>query len=121
MFASPVPSRNYSKDKLLERLEGRSIERKEFTSSTSPATKRKKEFYDHWVNKTIPEIIDDLNYCIEALFYLPNEVIADNKEYIFNELLRIYSLYYENANSGTAANIRKDICLLDEFFYKNLI
>lgn len=120
-YVNEVTSRKCAKDKLLKRLEGASIERKQFTSSTSPATKKKKEFYDHWVNKTIPEIIDDLNHCIEAIFYLPNEVISNNKEYIFSELLRIYSLYYENANSGTAGNIRKAICLLDEFFYKNLI
>ncbi len=114
---SATTARGSAKVKLLERLEGKVIEGKKSSALTSDAAKKKDEYRKHWLSETIPDHIEDIGYCIEAILYLLPDEISDHQHYIRTVMLGIFESKYERASSIVASNIRKVICRIDEVLY----
>ena len=110
-------SRGIAKDKLIERLEGKTILQSKLPTSSTNAGKQKETYRQQWLLEAISMPLENVGYCIEALLYLSNEEIVEHDQYIRATLLRIYNTEYENASSIIASNVRKAICRIDECLY----
>lgn len=108
MLVRGTTSRGVAKSKLIERLEGKIIVKKSMPAINTTAA---------WQSETIPNTIEDINYCLEAILYLPNQEIGVHHQYIRAVLLRIFNNEYEKASSVVASNIRIAICRIDEALY----
>ena len=104
-------ARGNARKNLLDRLNGKKIEPGTISERQSEV---KRTFYQQWKNAQIPDDIEDVDKCIAALLALSAEEIKSGETYIKQRLYKIYSDYYKNAKSGTASNIRKAICRVDE-------
>lgn len=110
-------SRGVAKGKLIERLEGKVIPQNRLPSSATSAGVKKECYRQQWLTGSIPETIEDVGYCIDALFCLSKEDFAKHDQYIRATMLRIYNDEYEKSSSLVASNIRKAICRIDEAIY----
>lgn len=79
--------------------------------------KRICSYRQQWLTESIPETIEDVGYCIDALCCLSKEDFAKHDQYIRATMLRIYNDEYEKSSSLVASNIRKAICRIDEAIY----
>ncbi len=112
-------SRGIAKDRLLERLDGRMIPQKNSPVLNGQVAKQKEKYHQCWLAENMPDIIDNVGYCIDALFYLSDEEIRLHQKYIRSKLLFIFNRDYEQANSNIASNMRKAFCRIDEALYLN--
>ncbi len=110
-------SRGVAKGKLIERLEEKVIPQNRLPSSATSAGVKKECYRQQWLTGSIPETIEDVGYCIDALFCLSKEDFAKHDQYIRATMLRIYNDEYEKSSSLVASNIRKAICRIDEAIY----
>ena len=110
-------ARGVVKEKLIERLEGKTITPIVLPISSSDAAKKKLEYRQCWLNETIAFPIAELGYCVESIFYLTDEEILSHKDYICSALLDVFNQHYESATSAVASNLRKAICRIDEVLY----
>lgn len=117
MLVRGTTSRGVAKSKLIERLEGKVIAQKSIPASNTTAAKKKTAYRQQWLSETIPDTIEDINYCLEAILYLSNQEIGVHHQYIRTVLLRIFNNEYEKASSTVASNIRIAICRIDEALY----
>lgn len=110
-------SRGVAKGKLIEKLEGKVIPQNRLPSSATSAGVKKECYRQQWLTESIPETIEDVGYCIDALCCLSKEDFAKHDQYIRATMLRIYNDEYEKSSSLVASNIRKAICRIDEAIY----
>lgn len=110
-------SRGVAKDRLIERLEGRTVGQVKVPAPNTAAAKKKAQYQQHWLAETMPDVIEDIGYCVDSIFYLSKEEIADHQQYIRSIMLKIFNNSYEQAPSVIASNIRKAICRIDEALY----
>lgn len=110
-------SRGVAKDRLLDRLEGKFIEQVNIPVSNTIAAKKKVQYYQYWLAETMPDIIEDIGYCMDSVLYLSKQEIAEHQQYICSIMLKIFNNEYERASSIVATNIRKAICRIDEALY----
>lgn len=111
-------SREITKKKLIERLNGREISQLQFNDSGTNASVKKGKYRKMWIDGNVLIEADELGYCISALLSLSDEVIRTHEKYIRTELLAIYDRYYENVKSNVASDLRKAICRVDEVLYR---
>lgn len=108
-------SRSRTKRGLLERLEGKTIEKVTISVSGKAAAASKREYRNRWISKEINSIPkSEINYCLDALLSLEKDDVIKNEDYIKERLLDIYDSFYESSKSNIASNIRKAICRIDE-------
>ena len=112
-----ITIRGSTKRNLLERLHGKTIPMAKTVSLNTLPAQKKNEYMKQWLDENVPEVIDDISYCIEAIFNLSSLDIQKHSDYIRATLLKIYNNYYEQAVSIVASNIRKAICRVDEALY----
>lgn len=110
-------SRGVAKDRLLNRLEEKFIEQVNIPSSNTVAAKKKARYYQYWLTETMPDIIEDIGYCMDSVLYLSKQEIADHQKYLRSIMLKIFNNEYERASAIVASNIRKAICRIDEALY----
>lgn len=110
-------SRGVVKSKLIERLEGKIVPQTSLPSSTTSAGKKKEWYRQQWLNESVPEAIEDVGYCIDALRCLSKDEFTKHDQYIRLTMLRIYNDQYENSSSTVASKIRQAICQIDEALY----
>lgn len=110
-------TRGSTKEHLLERLNGKTIEQMKISTKNTIASNQKRLYRASWLSENVPEKINNLVYCIGALVTLNNEEIQKHKTYILSTLMKIYSEYYESASSLQASNLRIAICRMDEVLY----
>ncbi len=110
-------SRGVAKNRLIERLEGKLVDRKIITKLTTRAAKKKEEYRQCWLTESMPDTIEHLGYCTESLLYLSNEEITDHQQYIRSLLLKFFNTDYEKATAIDASNMRKALCRIDEALY----
>ena len=110
-------SRSQAKNKLLERIKGKYISLNMFSNNLSAAAREKIKYKNHWLNKGLYEPIENLNYCLQSLFYVTDTEFKEHSSYIRKRLFESFKTYYENADSISATNFRKAICRLDEALY----
>ena len=110
-------SRGIAKDRLIERLEGKYIEQVKVPASKSVAAKKRVKYKQYWLTETMPDVIEDIGYCVDSILYLSKEEIADHQQYIRLIMLEIFNNSYEQTSSTIASNIRKAICRIDEALY----
>jgi hypothetical protein len=112
-----MTSRGVTKNRLITRLEGKIIERMVIPALTTNPAKKKYDYCRHWISETMPDIIEDVAYCVESLFYLTNNEISEHRHFIKSILYKIFVNEYENATPIVASNMRKAICRIDEALY----
>lgn len=112
-----ITCRGDAKKKLIKRLKGKVIEQKIVTTTTSIAARQKEMYRQHWLSETMPDTIENVNYCVEAILYLSKQEIVDHEQYICTVLLHVFNNDYEKAKSTVASNIRIAICRIDEALY----
>ena len=110
-------NRGIAKDKLIERLEGKIISQGKLPVSSTSAGKQKEAYRQQWLAESISEPIENVGYCIEALFCLSKEELAKHDQYIRTTMLKLYDAEYEKSSPIIASNIRKAICRIDEGLY----
>lgn len=110
-------SRGVAKSKLVERLEGKHIKQSKRPSLTTTASTQKNTYREGWLSETLPDVIENIGYCIESIFYLSSQEIVEHQQYIRSILLKIYDSEYETAMPIIASNLRKAICRIDEALY----
>lgn len=110
-------SRGVAKDNLIKRLNGKKVEKINPPTTSTKAGKYKNQYRSQWLAEKIPDRIDEIGYCIEALLCLEKAEIQEHNSYIRAQVLKIYNAMYEKASSATASNIRKAICRIDEALY----
>lgn len=113
-------SRGVAKKRLLERVRDKKIIPLNSIPSTSTCTGIEKERYrQQWLTESIPEVIENIGYCIYALGCLSDDDFISHHQYIRKIMLKIYNESFEKASSTVASNIRKSICRIDEALYLN--
>lgn len=110
-------SRSNAKKKLIERLKGKIICQTRMPRLTTISAKQKVEYYHHWITETMPEIIENINYCMNSILYLSKQEIIDHRQYICSIVLDLFGKEYEMASSNIATNMRIAICRIDEALY----
>lgn len=113
-------SRGKVKKKVLDRLNGKFINQSKLSNAQIEASLKKRQYHDLWLQNKIPaDLTEDVGKCVDAFLTLSNKEIIENKKYIKEILLMIYTTYYEKAKSTIASNIRKAISRLDEVLSSN--
>ena len=110
-------SRSASKDRLVERLEGKRVSISKLPHTLTEVSQWKKTYFEEWLSNSLPPTIDKPEYCIDAMMCLSDADIRNNLGYIRKQLLFLYDAFYEKASSLFASNIRKAICRVDEAVY----
>lgn len=110
-------TRSVGKTKLLERLNGKTIENKRPPAPISDAAKNKNMYREQWLTEKMPDRIVHMNYYLQSVLLLTNKEILDHKDYMCSELLKIFYSDYEKSNSLIASYIRIAICRIDEAIY----
>ena len=49
----------------------------------------KKKYYEEWLKENLPDNLDDIIHCVDAVFLLSDEQIKDHKKYIEKSLLNL--------------------------------
>lgn len=111
-------SRGPTKNKLLERVR----DQKFIPVNKAPLSKtqvgaEKEKFRQQWLTESIPERIEGLGHCLDALCCLSDEDLINHKQYIRKTMLKIYNEEFAKAPHTLASNIRKTICRIDEALY----
>lgn len=109
-----IKVRGVVKKNLLLRLNGKMVEVKKASIKSTEVSRKKQVYRNCWLSENLPEPIENMSYCIDALFTLTDNEISAHEQYIKNKLFWIFQSYYENAKSIDASNIRKIICRIDE-------
>ena len=112
-------TRSATKNKLIERLEGKELDAIRVPTKISDTAAKREEYRIQWLMETLPEKIEDVAKCVEAVLYLTNEQIVNHQRYIRTVMLRLFTEYYVNASSNVASNLRKAVCRIDEAIYLN--
>lgn len=110
-------SREKTKQLIMERLRGKTIELSPIPTLNTQASIKKGEYRKAWENENVDPIESELNYCLGALLSLHDDIIKEHEKYIRERLLVIYNNFYESAKSTVATAIRKSICRVDEVLY----
>ena len=110
-------SRGRTKEKLLERLNGKMIPQIIISASESDAARKKRKLREKWLNGGLEIIQEELNYSLSALMSLNHDEIIAREKTIRHRLLEIYEQYYESASSTVASDMRKAICRIDEILF----
>lgn len=110
-------SRGVAKDRLIERLEGKTVQQIKLPTLSTTAAKKKSEYHQHWLTETMPDVIEEIGYCVDSILYLSKQEITEHQQYIRSIMLKIFNTEYEKAPSIIASNIRKAICRIDEALY----
>lgn len=105
------------KQRLLDRLKGKTIPRTSVSASKTAASISKAAYRHAWEQENVSLKEDELSYCLAALMSLDETVIKRHEGYIRKELLKMFDLFYEKAKSTVASDMRKAICRVDEVLY----
>lgn len=109
-----IKARGIVKKNLLLRLNGKVIEVKSPSNKSTDASRKKQSYRNGWLSENLPEPIENISYCIDALLTLTDDEMSAHEQYIKRKLRDVFQGYYENAKSIDASNIRKAICRIDE-------
>ena len=109
-----TPARGIAKTKLIDRLNGKTIEQKKLPTAKTTASIMKNKYREQWIKEIIPDTIENISYCLQSILLLTSEEIIDHKVFICSKLLNIFISYYEKSNSIIASYIRVSICRIDE-------
>lgn len=109
-----IKARGIVKKNLLLRLNGKVIEVKSPSNKLTDASRKKQSYRNGWLSENLPEPIENISYCIDALLTLTDDEMSAHEQYIKRKLLDVFQGYYENTKSIDASNIRKAICRIDE-------
>lgn len=112
-----IPSRSTAKTKLIERLEGKRVEKSSLPDVETKASAEKRQYMLKWLGESLNLSQADLNRCIQAFLCLTDDEIREHNTYIRQVFKSIFTTYFEMANSTIASMIRKSICKIDEALY----
>ena len=110
-------ARGKTKDRLIERLEGKILAPKALPATDSSASREREAFRSCWLTESMPTEISDVNRCVEAILYLTDAEIKMHHTYIRNVLCKLFSDHYESAPAVLASNMRIAISRIDECVY----
>lgn len=110
-------ARGTVKDKLIERLEGKTITPKKIPAKGSEASKKREVYRNHWLSENMPSQIDDIGRCFEAILYLTNDEIKEHQQYLRRVMCQLFSQHYVEAASAVASNMRMAVCRIDEVLF----
>ena len=113
-------TRSRSKEKILERLNGMTIEQKKINNTNTESNQTKLALRQAWIEENI-KINNNIRQSLNAFFSLDEEVIRKHYIYISKQLLQLYDSIFGNVDSSTATNIRKAICRLDEVMNRSKV
>lgn len=112
-------ARGTAKEKLIKRLEGKTIAPRMMPAKSTEASEKRKVYQEHWLSENMPFEIDDVSRCVEALLYLSDDEIRDHQIYIRATIKQLFAKYYAEAATLVASNIRIAICRIDEVLNLN--
>ena len=110
-------ARGAVKDKLIDRLEGNYICPKKSPVCKSIAAKEREVYRDYWICEKMPDKIENVGRCVEAILYMSDGEIREHQKYICSVMNKLYFKFYPNVEANVASNIRKAICRIDESVY----
>ena len=114
---SGINSRSIGKDKLIERLQGKRIERNMLSHAATNASIEKRKYREDWLKENIEISSNTLNRCMQAFLCLTDEEVQKHEKYFRKKFKEIYELYFESVPPIVASLIRRAICRLDEVLY----
>lgn len=107
-------ARGTAKEKLINRLEGSIIAQKKMPKMRTEASEKRMIYQNHWLSENMPQEIENVGRCVEALLYLTNDEITAHQKYICATVKRFFIKYYADATTTVASNMRIAICRIDE-------
>lgn len=119
-FIDEVPKQSRAKTLLHRRLSRREQLYCRIPSGSSRSGHKKDVYYNAILSQSlsIPSSVSELKYCLTAFRGVKKEDIMINKNYILDQLLQIYSSYFNDKNYKKILEFfRYAICWIDEALY----
>lgn len=106
-----------TKNKIIERLNGKKISKIDLPESEKSSTaKIKNNCRKNWLSENIKDI-DHISYYMDALLSLTNSEVTLHTKYIKKILSKIFKNNFDTLESNVVTKVRKAICRIDEIAY----
>jgi hypothetical protein len=113
-------SRARARAKLAERLEKQTTQKLELPQQDNESSKKKGLFLLQIEMESVDQSLagKDLDYCLQAIRSLPEDLIKSQLEYLSKLLRTWFDRHYASAEGSLANNLRRAICWIDEAVYR---